>query len=408
MATAQELDIPAPPDIPSKWDIIPIHASDVSSYLRCRRYWNWSSPARNNLRTRADVSGVNPALWFGTGIHWTLEQYYDPMLRRHPVEAWQTWFHLQWYGGDVEPEFVEQTYDNNPHKMADGTYKIRGLQDILPQYDEEEYFGYRDLGTGMMNFYYDYARENDDFQVIARESVFSIPLGFEAIDTREDSPNYGKKSEVHARGKRDTIIYWPHRDAFGVRDHKTAAKVDEDYFSKLDSDPQVSTYLWASREEAKIHDLPWKNIDECLYEVLRKKFPTPPTMLKNGTPSISRTDEAATAKMFNDYIEEHNLRVWYDANEKAQNYYNWLIDQGDRRFIERKTTFRSQNFMDNTGKHLREIAEEMLDPNLRLYPRYTNDNMCLKCAFRAPCLATEDGSDPQFILDNNYETNRGR
>jgi len=131
-------------------------------------------------------------------------------------------------------------------------------------------------------------------------------------------------------------------------------------------------------------------------------------MLKNGTPSISRTDEAATAKMFNDYIEEHNLRVWYDANEKAQNYYNWLIDQGDRRFIERKTTFRSQNFMDSTGQHLREIAEEMLDPNLRLYPRYTNDNMCLKCAFRAPCLATEDGSDPQFILDNNYETNRGR
>lgn len=399
---------PAPPDIPSKWDIIPIHTSDVSSFLRCRRYWNWSSPARNNLRTKAAVSGVNPNLWFGTGIHWALEQYYHPLLRRDPVEAWQTWFHTQWYGGDVEHSFLEMTYDNNPHAMADGTFKIRGLQDILPQYDEEEYFGYRDLGTGMMTFYKTYAEEHDDFEIIATESTFSVPLGFESVDIREDSPNYGKSLEVHARGKRDTIIYWRHRDAFGVRDHKTAAKVDEEYFSKLDSDPQVSTYLWASREEAKYYDKPWGQINECLYEVLRKKYPSPPTVLKSGLPSVSRTDESATAKMFSDFIEEHNLQVWYDINEKAQNYYDFLVREGDKRFIERKTTFRSNAYLDNVGLQLQEIAKEMLSPDLALYPRYTNDNNCLKCAFRAPCLTMQDNQDAQFILDNNYEKNRGR
>lgn len=399
---------PAPPDIPSKWDIIPIHASDVSSFLRCRRYWNWTSPSRNNLRTKAAVSGVNPNLWFGTGIHWSLEQYYHPLLRRDPVEAWQTWFHLQWYGGDVEASFLEMTYDNNPLPQADGTFKIRGLQDILPQYDEEEYFGYRDLGTGMMEFYKTYSQEHDDFDIIATESVFSVPLGFETVDIREDSPNYGKRIEVHARGKRDTIIYWPHRNAFGVRDHKTAAKVDEDYFSKLDSDPQVSTYLWASREEARINDLPWKKINECLYEVLRKKAPKPPTVLKSGLPSVSRADESATAKMFSDFIEEHNLQVWYDINDKAQSYYNFLVTEGDKRFIERKTTFRSEAYLDNVGNQLAAIAKEMLSPDLALYPRYTNDNNCLKCAFRAPCLAMQDNSDHQFIIDNNYEKNRGR
>jgi hypothetical protein len=300
------------------------------------------------------------------------------------------------------------TYDNNPHPQADGTFKVRGLQDILPQYDEEEYFGYRDLGTGMMTFYKTYAEQNDDFEIVATESVFSVPLGFESLDTREDSPNYGQLIEVHARGKRDTIIYWPHRNAFGVRDHKTAAKVDEDYFSKLDSDPQVSNYLWASREEARLDDLPWKQINECLYEVLRKKSPRPPTMLKSGLPSVSRTEESATAKMFSDFIEEHNLQVWYDINEKAQNYYNFLVTEGDKRFIERKTTFRSNAYLDNVGKQLASIAKEMLNPELELYPRYTNDNNCLKCAFRAPCLTMQDNADYQFILDNNYEKNRGR
>ena len=155
------------PDIPTKWDIIPIHTSDVSSFLRCRRYWNWSSPARNNLRTRADVSGVNPNLWYGTGIHWALEQYYHPLLKRDPVEAWTTWFHTQWYGGEVEPSFLEMTYDNKPHTMANGTVHVKGLVDILPQYDEEEFFVLRELGIGMMTYYKKYAEEHDDFEVVA-------------------------------------------------------------------------------------------------------------------------------------------------------------------------------------------------------------------------------------------------
>lgn len=397
-----------PPDIPSKWDIIPIHTSDVSSFLRCRRYWNWSSPARNNLRTRADVSGVNPNLWFGTGIHYALEHYYHPLLKRDPVETFSTWFLIQWEGGAVEESFLEQTYDNNPHKLANGMYQVRGLRDILPQYEEDEFFTLRELGIQMMKYYKVYAEEHDDFEIVATESVYSVPLGFESIDTREESPNYGKLVEVHARGKRDTIIYWPRLDQFGVRDHKTASVVNEDYFSKLDSDPQINNYLWASREEARHYDRPWTKIDACLYEALLKAYPKPPTVLKSGLPSLNRADESTTSKYFSDFIIENNLEVWYDNTEKAQAYYNWLVEYGDKRFIQRKTTYRSQKFMDNTGENLRAIAREMLSPDLALYPRFTNENSCIKCAFRAPCLSVEDGADAEFILSNNYETNRGR
>lgn len=398
----------APPDIPTKWDIIPIHTSDVASFLRCRRYWNWSSPAKNNLRTRADISGINPNLWFGTGIHYALEKYYHPLLKQDPVITWQTWFKVQWDGGEVTEEELEQTYDNNPHPLTNGNYQVRGLRDILPQYDEEEFLAYRELGTNMLDFYKMYAAENDDFVVIATESTYSVPLGFSAVDMRENSPNYGKEIEVHARGKRDTICYRERTDSFFVSDYKTAAKVDEDYFAKLDTDPQVSNYIWASREEAVLFDLPWKGINECLYQALKKAFPSPPTMLKSGLPSLNRTEENTTPQLFSEFVVSNNLELWFEETDKAKSYYNWLVERGDKAFIERRSTFRSKTYLNNVGKNLRMIAEEMLSPDLRMYPRFTNEHSCLKCGFRAPCLAVEDGADADFIIDNNYETNRGR
>lgn len=404
--------IAAPPEIPGKYDIIPIHTSDVASFLRCRRYWSWSSPARNNLRTRADVSGINPNLWFGTGIHYALEKFYHPVLRRDPVEAWQTWFKYQWDGGVVTEELLEHTYDNNPHPVGaapgEHLYQVRGLRDILPQYDEEEYMQYRDLGTNMMEFYKQYVPNHDDFQVVATESTYSVPLGFTSVDIREESPNYGKQLEVHARGKRDAICYRERTDSFFVTDHKTAAVIGPEYFDKIDTDPQVSNYIWASREEAIGNDLPWKRINECLYQALRKAAPMPPTMLQSGLPSVSRTTESTTAVLFQDFIVRNNLQVWFDDNDKAQSYYNYLVECGDENFIQRRTTYRSKTFLDNVGKNLRMIAEEMLDNDIKIYPRFTGEIACVRCAFRAPCIAVEDGADAEFILDNNYEPNRGR
>ena len=69
-----------PPKIPSKMDIIPIHASDRGTFKKCRRNWDWSSPMRGNLVRRVDMQGVTMPLWFGTGVHYALAQYYNPIL----------------------------------------------------------------------------------------------------------------------------------------------------------------------------------------------------------------------------------------------------------------------------------------------------------------------------------------
>lgn len=396
-------------EVPSKYDIIPIHTSDMASYMNCRRYWNWTSPARSNLRRRVDINGIYEPFWFGGGIHYALEMYYHPALQRDPVEAYETWFKYQWEGGEVTADWLERLEDGRPVYIEDrDTYVVRGLRDMLPDPDHDKFEGFRILGIEMMKFYKQYAAKHDDFIVVAPEQTFSVPLGFEAIDTREASPNYGKKLEVHARGKRDVIVQYVSNERYGIMDHKTAGVIGEDYFNKLETDPQCSNYIWASVEEAKMYDLPWQEIDSVLYNVLRKAYPVSPTPLKNGTPSLARSTESTTAELFSKYIVDNGLELWYEDNEKAQGYYTWLVETGDKNFIERKTTYRSEIERKMTGQHLRMVAEEMLDPNLRIYPHFTGSSACTRCAMRAPCVAMQDGYDWQEMLNQNYETNRDR
>lgn len=406
------------PDVPGKYEIIPIHGSDMAAYKRCRRYWDWTSPSRTNLRRRVDIHGVNIPLWFGTGIHFALEKFYDPLLKHDPVESFKTWFQFQWEGGTVGQEWLDLTYDVHPRFVsnnfsdvvdAPAKYQIKGLKELLPNIEvvQDDFLFHLDLGIGMMEFYKDYAERHDDFIVVAAESVFSIPLGFEAIDQREESPNYGKKIEVHARGKRDAVIYFPELDRFGLIDHKTAERVDEDYFLKLDKDEQCSTYLWATLHET---DAPWtdRRIDRIIYQALRKRYPKPPTITTKDLPSINRQQEGTTAELFRDAVVGHPMREdWFRTDEKAQAYYTFLLEQGESNFIQREIVSRNKYEVEATGRHIRMIAEEMVSsPNI--YPNPTGTFMCLQCAFRAPCIAADDGSDWQGMLADGYEQNRDR
>lgn len=109
--TASTVAAAIPPRPPSKWDVIPIHTSDVSTFMGCRRKWNWSSPAKSNLRRRVEIDGIYVPFWFGSGIHYGLEMNYHPILQRDPVEAFKTWYTYQWEGGQVTEDWLERTYD---------------------------------------------------------------------------------------------------------------------------------------------------------------------------------------------------------------------------------------------------------------------------------------------------------
>lgn len=422
------------PEIPNKWNIIPIHNSDRASFKRCRRYWNWNSPARQNLVLRADVHGLNIPLWFGTGIHYALQEYYTPGLSRDPVEAWKTWFNIQWRGGMVGKEWLDRVYDLKPRPVSPNTpeylakfgdepvpfdtmdlWLVRGLEDIIPDSDHEQFDELFELGTGMMRYYKDYAERVDDFTILVAEHDFSVPIWDYEKDTilfsrdmREDSPNYEKVLEVHARGRQDGIYIRHSNERLGIMDHKTAIRIDEDYFRKLESDEQCTSYLAVAEIEAKYYDLPHKGkpLEEVIYNTLRKAYPKPPTELKNGMFSVARETESTTYELLQAWVSNHMPGI--PLNEKQKAYVDYLREVGDEQFIIRKSVRRNRAQLVNAMKRMDLEARDMLDPKIRLYPNISNDWLCLNCQFRGPCLGREDGSDWQQIIKDNYTSNKDR
>jgi hypothetical protein len=367
-------------------------------------------------------------MWFGTGIHYALENYYSPLLRRSPVEAFRTWFDIQWNGGTVTEEWLDRVYDLNPQvgkspafatehptdEWAQPTYVIRGLQDILPDPDPAEFEELLHMGTEMMKFYESYAQTNDDFEVIATEHNFSVPIWdyendciLKSTDWREDSPNYGNELEVHARGRQDAFTLKPN-GKLGIMDHKTAAVIDENLQIKLETDEQTTTYLWAAEVEASYYDLPHKGekFEEVIYNVLRKAYPRNPTELKSGMFSTDRTKESTTYDILMEWVARNMPGV--PLTEKQQGYVDWLRDVGDENFIIRRLVRRNRHQLKNAGERLYLEAKDMLQPNLRIYPNLRNDFSCINCMLRTPCLAKMSGADWEQLIRDNYVPTRDR
>ena len=428
-------------EVPSKWDIIPIHASDRGTFKSCRRQWAWSSPSRMNLVPKVQNHGVSMPLWYGTRIHLALQKYYSKPSQ-DPVDAFKADFQLQWEGGLVHESELDEFADRMPVPGPQpGTYWVKGLNELLPDPEEkrDEFKAHYDLGIGMLTFYKEtYGPKYDDFEVIQLEHLFSVPIldpegtPMYAVDPRpmpEDwEPNFATENEygplmieartkhtdgtfmvhkqVHARGKMDVVAEI--EEGFIIRDYKTTAKLDDDYFRHLDLDEQCTSYLTLAEREAKMYGLPYTEIDYIDYVALRKAFPRPPTITQRGLPSLDRQKESTTAELFEQTIKELNLEIWLKTDVKAKSYYEYLVAMGDRQFVWPERVRRNQMQKKNSELRLYYEAVDMLDQDLVLYPNPRKEYTCLNCRFRTPCIAAEDGSDWQWLLENNYVSNYDR
>ena len=393
---------------PEPGSYIPIHTSDRALFKRCRRRWDWSSPARRNLTP--DVRFIQWGksefpLWYGTGIHFALERFYTPGFQHDPVESWITFFDITWAGGQVSERYMRLTYDTEPQLATPTTgikdtvsvYQTRGLRDLLPNPPEEEFMEHRELGIGMMQFYKDYAERNDHFTVVMPEHEFHVPIFDLVIDG---------KPALYC-GIQDGILFDNETERYGILETKTAQRVDEEYHRKLEKDEQVTSYLWAAEVEAKVFDLPYKELDYVLYNALRKAFPRAPTPLKNGLPSINRQSESTTYELFMEYITQNNLGVWFQDDEKAQNYAAWIRELGDDQYIVRNKVRRNRAEIESAGERIYLETLDMLE-NPRIYPNVTNDYPCLNCPFRMPCIMADDGSNAELYLEDYYVLNKRR
>lgn len=124
--------------------------SEIKCLDRCPQLWWWAY--RCGLKGQSKPAD---ALWFGTGIHYALADWYGEGFTRssrHPADVFEEWV------GDEVREIKTRLTDNDTW------------------FDEPVYYEAKDLGAAMLVEYIDTYGADDNWEIIAVEQPFEVEL----------------------------------------------------------------------------------------------------------------------------------------------------------------------------------------------------------------------------------------
>lgn len=201
-------------------DVIYIRTSERLLFRRCRRLWGWNSPLKMNLEPKSKPD----YFWFGTGMHYALEDYHGINQYGHAARAFEAY-----------------TMATLATKEAPETWR--------------EFMA---LGIEMMSYYVDYwliNRRRDPLDTLIWNGVPQTEVRF-SIDLPIKGP---QGQQVKYRGQIDRMI----RDENGsiwVGEYKSAKQFRLHHF---DTDDQISAYCTPLSTEILTRK-GWKKYDELI------------------------------------------------------------------------------------------------------------------------------------------------
>lgn len=348
-----------------------VRTSDRGVFKKCRRQWGFSSHLKFNLGPRK----LAAPLWFGSAIHYALEDYHGWNVFGHPREAFKA--------------YCLATAKN-------------WLRDLPP--DAQEHYH---LGIALMDYYIElwlksYGRRPDETYWAPNPTTgvlepqvevnFEIPIPIEEYPILLAHCKALGADCVLYRGTIDRISVddWGH---LWVVEYKTAKVYQGQHYL---TDPQVSTYVWAA---GLIYDRPVVGV---VYHQFIKKFPNPPRITSNGQVTTAANIvtsyplyKQALVDMYGDVTRapsKNQARLNDIARSENEDRDRYIVRDRPTR-----NTFQSQH---EAKKILLEL-EDMLNPLLPLYPHPTRD--CSRmCSFLTPCVNMDDGSDWESLLQDAY------
>lgn len=325
------------------YSLPPIHTTDRQAFKSCRLRWDFTSNLRRNLQPEKHVNWLT----FGTAWHAGLEAYYDPKYDSRDIARAKEAFLL-----NLQTSF----YKNESPSVE----------------DQEEYEDNKALGIGMLEGYLTFAKANDRFNVLWVEEAFLVPI--------EGVANpYSLKPDMVVEDFQNKVWIW---------ENKSADKLPENTEYLL-MDEQVGGYMLGILKAKGIA------CAGTIYNIARKKLPSPIKVLQNGNLSkdkrITTTYERAKAQVLDHYGE-----IPADFNPFLEHL------QGQRNpFFYREAVRRNRRELAFLDKMITVESKEMLDPDVLIY-RNPNRFNCSGCAFVGPCLTYYEGGDVETILEANY------
>lgn len=332
-----------------------IRTSDRIGFRRCRRRWGWNSHLRGNIGPKQ-----NPApLWMGSGFHFALEDFHGAQRFAKPSDAFRA--------------FVKATQKSVKHDVNRLPADVVELEA---------------LSCGMLDYYSDmWLMSRDPLKTFVFNGVPQVEVNFR-VDIPYDATRWGYDRVVYS-GTLDRVCI-DENGLLWIVEYKTAKTMQTLHYA---NDSQVSSYCWAGN---LLYGQP---IAGVIYQQHRKDIPQEPKLLASGRLSQDKR-QLITHRSLRSSIKN----IYGEVKKAPQDYVdflNWLATQEDMdsdKFIRRDRIRRNSTQCEAEGVKILMEVEEMLNPDLPLYPN--PDRTCaFMCPFNGACVSLDDGSDYQYELD---------
>lgn len=332
-------------------DLPPIYirTSERNAFRRCRRLWTWTGGSQMNLKLKESAD----YFWFGSGIHYALEDFHGHNVYGHPATAFLAYVEAGRQAG-IEPSTWKEI---------------------------------EDLGTRMMYYYANYWLHNrHPLNTYIRDGEPQCEVrGYVPLDIFNPE---GRQAVYQFT--LDRVCEDDHGNLWVV-EYKTAKQFRQHH---LDVDDQVTSYMWGAQ---KIY--PDKKVVGTIYIQFKKAIPTAPPILSTGRVSTSKTLSTTSALYRQRLIELYGDVMKAPTPNIA--YLNDLTQDEDferDKYVCRDYVERNERQLDAQEQKILMEIEEMFNPNLGRYPNPTSD--CgWQCPLQAACIALDDGSDYESIIE---------
>lgn len=271
--------------------------------------------------------------------------------------------------GSYVHELLEAFYIGcmtNSDPVKEVAFRAEEAIDICQDYE------LRDLGNRMMkNYMNHYANDFTNMKVIATEEEFCVPI---------------PGTNENLRGKFD-LIFRDENDDLYIGEHKTTALSIEARKANLELDEQCSIYLWAL--EQIIGEKP-KGV---MYNILRKKAPREPGVLKNGGLSKSKST---------DITYEAYLKAIHDNNLDEADYKEILNE-----LKERPNPFFGRAVVTRNDKQMKQVERDIIYSCKQInsddyFMRNSGIDCTRFCQYRDLCVAEVKDEDTDNIISECF------
>ncbi|MFN2495646.1 MAG: hypothetical protein ABR608_07045 [Pseudonocardiaceae bacterium] len=312
-------------------------------FRRCRRAWDLGA------RERQDYEPIEPlrVFDFEEAIHDALDVYYFPGM-------WE------WNREIVRPLTVAG-FERSMRRQRAAYERARDLS----AEQVRDWEAHLELGTGMLERYFEWTSEADRFTPIQVAAQFDVNVPDPANPESGLTTPGGRALQYRARI--NTVVIDDH-ELYWLVEHRVVTDPQWPPLDRLLLDEQSLSRCWAwqlgflARLEGTIHN-----------------------ELRLTPPGAGKASEVA-------------LRALPGAGG--------IITQRSTESFRRTHIPRTELEIEQQGTAVAHQMQEMVDPALRIYPNPSWEH-CSSCAYRPPCLAMTQGLDAQPILDSSYRKRVG-